>query len=169
MGNNREVNMSSSFEFRLHNLTATERLGRIIAETVPDGSTIGFTGTLGAGKTRLIQAIASGCGVSDGIATSPTFVLCQVYQGNRTIYHLDAYRLSDADEFLELGVEELFDQPALTVVEWADLVANDLPSERMTVHLEILDRDSRLATLSGSRDYQPILSEIGCRWAVDTS
>ena len=100
-------------------------------------------GTLGAGKTRLVQAIASGCGVPKGTVTSPTFVLCQPYRAQRTLYHLDAYRIRDLDEFLELGVEEYFAGPGLTLIEWADRVAACLPEDLLEIHITITGQSER--------------------------
>ena len=88
---------------------------------------LALEGTLGAGKTRLVQAIAAGCGIDPQAVTSPTFVLCQPIPARRLLYHLDAYRIRDLDEFLELGVDEYFEGPGLTLIEWADRVAPCLP------------------------------------------
>src|SRR5687767_7422440 len=99
----------------------TDRLGAALAAALPAGTTIALSGTLGAGKTRLVQAIAAALGVRREDVVSPTFVLCQQYVGERaTIYHLDAYRIRDEDEFRELGVEELFASGAIVVVEWGE-------------------------------------------------
>ena len=78
---------------------ATDRLGAALADVLPGGSVVALCGTLGAGKTRLVQAIAAATGVARRSVVSPTFVLVQQYEGRRTIYHLDAYRLRDEDEF----------------------------------------------------------------------
>src|SRR5688572_16392277 len=117
----------TSLAFIAHEEADTKRLGAALAAVLPDGTTVALCGTLGAGKTRLVQAVAKACGVT-GEVVSPTFTLCHEYQGERTIYHLDAYRVRDDDEFLQLGVEEYFDSPALTFVEWGDRVINCLPS-----------------------------------------
>lgn len=137
----------------LPNLAATDRLGRLLAEMLPDSTVVGLSGTLGAGKTRLVQAIAAGCGVDPTDVTSPTFVLCREYHGARMLYHLDAYRLRDEDEFLELGPEEMFASPAITLIEWAERVERLLPPERLSITLEVTGEDSRLAILA-ARDAQ---------------
>ncbi|MEN6556898.1 MAG: tRNA (adenosine(37)-N6)-threonylcarbamoyltransferase complex ATPase subunit type 1 TsaE, partial [Thermoguttaceae bacterium] len=87
----------------------TARLGAALAEVLPNGTTVALCGTLGAGKTRLVQALAEASGVERRQVLSPTFVLIQEYHGRRSLYHIDAYRLRDADEFLALGPEEYFD------------------------------------------------------------
>src|SRR5436309_7604500 len=95
----------------------TDRFGAALAAAIPPGCVIALLGTLGAGKTRLVQAIAAACGMSREDVVSPTFVLCQQYHGRRTINHLDAYRLRDIDELRELGLEELFASDAITIIE----------------------------------------------------
>src|SRR5438552_10006282 len=91
----------------------TDRFGALLAAVLPAGTIIALCGTLGAGKTRLVQAIAAACGVRREEVVSPTFVLCQQYRGRFVLNHLDAYRVRDEDEFRELGVEELFSSDAI--------------------------------------------------------
>src|SRR5207344_1160712 len=95
------------FAFEAADEDATTRLGAALAAVLPPGTTVALIGTLGAGKTRLVQAIAAACGVLRDEVVSPTFVVCQQYRGSRTINHVDAYRLKDEDEFRELGGDEL--------------------------------------------------------------
>jgi tRNA threonylcarbamoyladenosine biosynthesis protein TsaE len=134
------------FEFSASDEAATARLGRALAAVLPETATIALHGTLGAGKTRLVQALAAGCGVDPTSVTSPTFVLCQIYHGSRTLYHLDAYRVHDLDEFLELGVDEYFDGPGVTCIEWADRVAACLPEDRLEVDIAITGEEARTVT-----------------------
>ena len=124
-------------------LAETDMIGNSLASHLPDGITISLNGPLGAGKTRLVQAIAVGCEIPVSSVLSPTFVLCRNYQGQRTISHLDAYRIQDDDEFWELGVEEYFGISGITLVEWGDRVANCLPVTRIDLSITILDDDSR--------------------------
>lgn len=133
----------------LPDLAATDRLGRQLAEHLPPGSVVALSGTLGAGKTRLVQAVAAACGVDPADVTSPTFVLCREYHGARTIYHLDAYRLKDEDEFLELGPEEMFASGGLVFIEWAERVASFLPPDCEEITLEVTGETSRRAILTG--------------------
>src|SRR5947209_171714 len=88
---------------RIASEAETERLGRALAGVVSPGVVIGLVGTLGAGKTRLVRAIAESLGVEPGAIASPTFVLIHEYPGRLPIYHFDAYRLADPDEFDALG------------------------------------------------------------------
>ncbi len=121
----------------------TARLGSLLAEVLPSGATIALCGTLGAGKTRLVQAVGAALGVPKGEVVSPTFVLIKEYRGRRPIYHIDAYRIRDDDEFLELGPDEYFEGRGIVFVEWADRVANCLPREYLRVDVEVTGRQSR--------------------------
>jgi tRNA threonylcarbamoyladenosine biosynthesis protein TsaE len=121
----------------------TAALGAALAELLPDGTTVALCGTLGAGKTRLVQAVAAGCGVDRRDVVSPTFVLIHEYQGRRPVVHMDAYRVRDADEFLDLGPEEYFDGPGLVLVEWADRVESCLPRDRIEIHVEVTGAQTR--------------------------
>lgn len=133
----------SGYLFVARNLSDTDRLGKALAAVLPCGTTIALCGTLGAGKTRLAQAIAAACGVPPEQIVSPTFVLCQEYSGTRTIYHLDAYRLDSCQEFRQLGPEEFFQSSGLTLIEWADRVEECLPEQRLEIQIEIGEHDER--------------------------
>ncbi|OHB78888.1 MAG: tRNA (adenosine(37)-N6)-threonylcarbamoyltransferase complex ATPase subunit type 1 TsaE [Planctomycetes bacterium RBG_16_64_12] len=128
---------------------ATAALGKALAESLPDGSVVALCGTLGAGKTRLVQAIAEQSGVDRRDVVSPTFVLIHEYHGRRPIYHLDAYRLRDEDEFLDLGPEEYFETDGLTLVEWADRIPGCLPAERLEIYVEVTGPESRRFEIAG--------------------
>jgi tRNA threonylcarbamoyladenosine biosynthesis protein TsaE len=91
-------------------------------------------------------------------------VLCQVYHADRTIYHLDAYRITDDDEFIELGVEEMFASDALTLVEWADRVESVLPRDRITIQIEISGTQTRRVTLTSAVDQKATLLAIQAAW-----
>lgn len=133
----------TAYCFLAEGLQDTTRLGAALATVLPPGTTVALIGTLGAGKTNLVQAIAAASGIPEGTVTSPTFVLCQPYEGTRTLYHLDAYRLKDEDEFLELGPEEYFESEGLTLIEWADRVENCLPPQRVVIRIEVTGEQSR--------------------------
>jgi tRNA threonylcarbamoyladenosine biosynthesis protein TsaE len=139
------------FTFTAQNEADTERLGAALGKTLPPGTVIGLIGTLGAGKTRLVQAVASALGVPRANVTSPTFVLVNEYKGGRLpIYHFDTYRLKDDDEFLNLGPDEYFDSAGLTFVEWADRVANLLPAERIEIEIEVAGDTARTFFIRGT-------------------
>jgi tRNA threonylcarbamoyladenosine biosynthesis protein TsaE len=116
----------------------TKTLGTALAKVLPPGTVVALIGTLGAGKTRLVQAIAEASGIDPADVVSPTFVLVHEYHGARTIYHFDAYRLDNVEQFLALGPDEYFAGDGICLVEWADRVASALPAEHLavTIHVE---------------------------------
>ncbi|MBL8888468.1 MAG: tRNA (adenosine(37)-N6)-threonylcarbamoyltransferase complex ATPase subunit type 1 TsaE [Planctomycetaceae bacterium] len=119
----------------------TAHVGRQLTKQLPQGSVVSLEGTLGAGKSVLVRGMAAGLGIDPESVTSPTFTLWQTYSGTCDLHHLDAYRLRNAEEFLELGVEELFQQDGLIVIEWGEKVRRVLPTEHYRVTIEI-DEDS---------------------------
>lgn len=151
------------WEYESHSVADTERLGKALAEVWRDGTTVALCGTLGAGKTRLVQAIAAACDIDRSTVMSPTFVLCHEYHGRRSIYHLDAYRLRDNDEFLRLGVEEYFSQPVLTIVEWGDRVESVLPLDHWRIDIELAADDRRRITITAPISHSPVLAELQMR------
>jgi len=153
----------SYFTYQADDESATAELGAALAELLPNGTTVALCGTLGAGKTRLVQAIAEASGVDRRDVVSPTFVLVKEYRGRRPIYHFDAYRLRDEDEFLELGPDEYFEGDGLTLVEWADRVQDCLPTDRIQIHIELTGPQSRRfeITTVGTR-----YAEVGCALAA---
>jgi tRNA threonylcarbamoyladenosine biosynthesis protein TsaE len=147
--------------FTAENERDTQRLGAALAEVLPPGTVVGLVGTLGAGKTRLVQAVATALGVPPGSVTSPTFVLVNEYSGGRVpIYHFDTYRLKDEDEFLELGPDEYFDSGGLVFIEWADRVAELLPDERMEIKIEVAGETQRRISIRGT---SPRMAELVAR------
>jgi tRNA threonylcarbamoyladenosine biosynthesis protein TsaE len=145
----------------VHDEAGTAALGARLAELLPAGSVVALCGTLGAGKTRLVQAIAEACGAAPGSVVSPTFVLIQEYHAARNIYHFDAYRLRDEDEFLELGPDEYFESGGWVFIEWADRVAGCLPRERLEIHFTVTGSQSRRFEFRafGPR-YETLLTEL---------
>lgn len=154
---------SYSFKLKMFTFTAkdehdTDRLGAALANALPPGTVVALIGTLGAGKTRLVQAVAAAVGVRRADVTSPTFVLVNEYTGGRLpIFHFDTYRLKDDDEFLNLGPDEYFDSNGLTFVEWADRVADLLPAERLEIAISVTGEKSRVFAIAAT---SPRLSSV---------
>jgi len=149
------------FVYEAADESATEALGAALADVLPDGSVVALSGTLGAGKTRLVQAIAAACGVDRREVTSPTFVLVQEYPGRRPIYHFDAYRLRSLDEFLELGPEEYYHRPGLVLIEWADRVYGCLPKDFLEVRIEVAgDTARRFEAVAHGQRYAEVIARL---------
>lgn len=122
----------------------TDIFGHQLADVLPNGSVVALVGTLGAGKTRLVKAIAKANGCSEHSVSSPTFVLIHEYTGGiRPIFHVDAYRIQSESEFLRLGIEEYFETDGLTFIEWADRFPNVLPPEYVEIQIDVLGETER--------------------------
>ena len=106
-------------------LTETLNLGKKLAQKLSPQSIVLLKGPIGAGKTSFVQGIAEGLSISEDI-TSPTFALSHHYSsGNIPLIHLDLYRLenlSSAKEFFYSEEEEAFQNHAILVIEWPELI-----------------------------------------------
>lgn len=128
----------------LPDLAATETFGRRLATLLFPGAIVALVGPLGAGKTHLVRAIAEGLGVTDSRAvSSPTYVLIQEYEARLPIYHFDAYRLKNPQEFRDLGVQEYFAGDGVCLIEWADRVEASLPAACLRVEIAITGETCR--------------------------
>ncbi|MCU0709211.1 MAG: tRNA (adenosine(37)-N6)-threonylcarbamoyltransferase complex ATPase subunit type 1 TsaE [Pirellula sp.] len=114
---------------------------------------IGLTGTLGAGKTQWTTFFSHALGAPSESTSSPTYVLIHRYDSEPVIYHVDAYRVQDEDEFLELGIEELFESNGITIVEWADRFPNLMPDGTLWIRFELdeFDPQRRWVSLDGAK------------------
>ena len=130
----------------------TEQLGSLIAQHVQTPCVISLSGTLGAGKTRFTKGFLSGLDFDPEKVVSPTFSVINHYPAKKLIHHLDVYRVRDEDELFELGVDELFESNAITLIEWGERFEDCLPDETMWIKIEITD-DSRVFTFSGNESH----------------
>ena len=106
----------------------TREIGASLAsELAPDGCLL-LEGPLGAGKTALVQGLASGLGIEPTEVQSPTFTLLRVHEGSAgRLLHFDLYRLRSAEVAAE-GFEELFAGPGVKAVEWAERLPFPVPA-----------------------------------------
>ncbi|MFC5987631.1 tRNA (adenosine(37)-N6)-threonylcarbamoyltransferase complex ATPase subunit type 1 TsaE [Marinicrinis lubricantis] len=132
----------SRYEFMARNQDDTEHLARALAERLPSGSVVALDGDLGAGKTTFSKAFGKAMGV-EGIINSPTFTIIKEYEGRtRPFFHMDVYRISPA-EAEDLGLDEYFYGEGITLVEWAKLIEELLPEERLHITIEHGEGDQR--------------------------
>lgn len=137
--------------FISHSREETIIFGSRLGEELAPDTVMAFTGELGSGKTTLIQGICRGLSVTDEV-TSPTFVLIREYRGRLPVFHFDAYRLPGPADLREIGCEEYFSRGGVSLVEWADRVAEILPEEATWIDLEYIpgEPDSRKITIRNS-------------------
>lgn len=113
----------------------TRALAAGLAGLAKPGDLIVLAGDLGTGKTAFAQGFAKGLGIEEPV-TSPAFILVRTYEGRLPMVHLDVYRLDTMQELVDLGIAELLDDGAVTLVEWGDAVAQGLPADFLEVRLE---------------------------------
>ena len=114
----------------------THALGKKLGENAKPGDVYTLLGDLGVGKTVLTQGIADGLGIKEAIC-SPTFTIVQVYEeGRMPFYHFDVYRIGDIEEMDEIGYEDYLYGDGLTMIEWANLIEEILPSKRKEITIE---------------------------------
>ena len=143
------IKQSTDRSWILKDLEATRALGSYLVQQPDRPSLLLLEGTLGAGKTSLVQGLASAVGIEEPI-TSPTFALSQHYpQGKPPLVHLDLYRLelpAAADDLFLQEEEEALGMGAIIVVEWAERLSLTLP-DAWRLKLSHQNDGSRLATL----------------------
>lgn len=124
----------------------TITLGKRIGEKLTPGAVLALEGTLAAGKTTITKGIAEALGITENI-TSPTFTLISEYEGRLPLYHMDVYRLDSAEDFINLGTEDLLYGKGISIIEWSEKVRSELPKSTITVSLEIQQDGSRIITI----------------------
>lgn len=121
----------------------TEELGYKIGKLLKAGDVLCLDGDLGAGKTTLTQSIAKGLDVEDYV-TSPTFTIVNEYEGRFHVNHFDVYRITDVDEMYDIGYEEYVYSDSVTIIEWASIIDEILPKDRIEIKINKLpENDTR--------------------------
>lgn len=129
----------------------TDLLARRVAAVLERGDVVLLAGDLGAGKTAFARGLGAGLGVTEPVV-SPTFTLARVYTGRLPMVHVDVYRLDTVHELLDLGLDDLAGDDAVTVVEWGDVVSAAFVPDRLEITLEFLTDDpaARRITVTAS-------------------
>ena len=106
------------------------------------GMVICLDGELGSGKTVFVKGFAKALGINETI-TSPTFSLVkEYYDGELPLFHMDVYRLDEgADSF---GLSDYLNQDGICIIEWPEMVQDQLPDERLDVKIKVIDDDTRV-------------------------
>ena len=98
-------------------------------------------GDLGSGKTLFTKAFAKSMGISENI-TSPTFNIIKEYEGELPLYHMDVYRLEGNID--NIGLTDYFTKGGVVVIEWADMIKDYLPNDRLDIKIKIVDENTRV-------------------------
>lgn len=123
------------FTIQTYSPQETIALAQRFAARLDPGTVIALSGELGAGKTVFAKGVAKGLGINEHI-TSPTFTIINEYGGEIPLYHMDAYRLSDESEALDIGVDEYLSYPGIVLVEWPERIETLLPAECIRVNIK---------------------------------
>ncbi len=138
----------SSDRFETASEEETLALGRHLATILPRSAVVSLIGNLGAGKTTLTKGIVAGLGAAaPEDVSSPTYTLIHEYGSPVRVYHVDLYRLETLGEVGGLGLEELYEKPALILIEWADRFRQILPSDHIQVRLTYEGENRRVVEL----------------------
>ena len=123
----------------------THHLGLLLGQALEPGDMVGFTGPLGAGKTRIIRAIAEGTRVLQGtVVNSPTFTILNVYDTpDFPVFHLDLYRLCGTDDLESIGLPDMLGGDGVLLVEWFDNFPDGFPADHLHVLIEITGQGQR--------------------------
>jgi tRNA threonylcarbamoyladenosine biosynthesis protein TsaE len=133
-----------SEEIVTHSAEETMRWGREFSARLKPPVLVLLYGDLGSGKTTLTKGIVSGLGAAkEEEVTSPTFTLVHVYGNAKKVYHADLYRIESFHDFETLGLEDLFDQPGVVILEWSERFPLNSPWPQMRIRLEHLGGDAR--------------------------
>lgn len=117
-------------------LDELDNVAREVLDSLDGRTVVAFDAPMGAGKTTLISRIAAMLNADDDVA-SPTFAIVNQYEGDRTIFHFDMYRIERVEEALDFGCEEYFASGELCLVEWPEKIEPLLPEDTMVVRIEI--------------------------------
>ena len=118
-------------------------------------------GDLGSGKTVFTKGFAEALEVTESV-TSPTFNIIKEYtSGEMPLYHMDVYRLEESKQ--DLGIEEYFTKKGVTIIEWADMIEDQLPDRRLDIRIKnsIEDEDKRIITITPhGKKYEDVCEAI---------
>lgn len=147
-------------KIKIDKLKDTEKLGKIIAGILEEGSLLCLDGDLGAGKTTLTQFIAHEFGVKEYV-TSPTFTIIKEYEGKLPFYHMDVYRIESEDDMYDLGYEEYIYSQGVTIIEWSNNIVNMLPENRINIYIQRGHGDTRILEITGKGNaYEKLTEEL---------
>ena len=130
--------------YHTHSGQETIDLGKQLAADLRPPQWVLLTGDLGTGKTTLAKGLIAGLGVAPmEDVLSPSFSLIHEYEGPPKVYHIDLYRLDRVPELETLGLDDLWDETAIVLIEWGEKFAEQLPHQPMEIHLRDLGQDER--------------------------
>ncbi|KIL50587.1 tRNA (adenosine(37)-N6)-threonylcarbamoyltransferase complex ATPase subunit type 1 TsaE [Jeotgalibacillus soli] len=146
------------YEWISHHPDETAAKAEQLGELLGSGDVLTLEGDLGAGKTTFTKGLAKGLGVKR-VVNSPTFTIMKEYMGRIPLYHMDVYRLGE--EWEDLGFDEYFEGEGVTIVEWAHLIQEQLPEERLEISIYHLNEwERKIFFTPYGHKYEQLCKEI---------
>ncbi|WP_448374402.1 tRNA (adenosine(37)-N6)-threonylcarbamoyltransferase complex ATPase subunit type 1 TsaE [Fervidobacterium sp.] len=142
-----EAGSQSCIELGILNESELKNIAKRFSSCLLEGDIVILSGDIGSGKTTFVRGLVSGLGCNEHIVTSPTFTLMNVYSCEKTIYHLDAYRLKNIDEIFYVLEGEIEDRDGIFIVEWGELIKDFFTEEFLTITFEHVDENHRKVSI----------------------
>jgi tRNA threonylcarbamoyladenosine biosynthesis protein TsaE len=138
------VNAKTQYVVVTHSPAETLEFGRGLARELQPPCVVLLEGDLGSGKTTLTKGLVSGLGLArEDEVTSPSFTLVHEYGQDRKAYHVDLYRIEGTRELATLGLDEMFSQPAIVIIEWGEKLEDKIRSPYLRIKMEYLASEDR--------------------------
>lgn len=148
-----------AYEFIITSEAEMTGLGESIGKLLFPRALLALYGGLGAGKTTLVKGLGSALNIHD--VCSPTFAIVNEHAGNMPLYHFDAYRLNSAGELYDIAFDDYLLKNGVIVIEWADIIADALPCERLEVIIAGSGEDNRRVSINAyGEKYIKLLQNI---------
>lgn len=135
--------MDNTYKITTHSDAETVEIAQNLESEKFPNMVICLYGDLGSGKTVFTKGFAGAMGIDE--ITSPTFNIIKEYFGELPLYHMDVYRTNgDVDS---LGLEEYFTKNGVTIIEWAEMINEHLPEERLDITFKVIDENTRVIVI----------------------
>ncbi len=123
------------------------------------GMLICLNGELGSGKTVFVKGFARALGIKETI-TSPTFSLIKEYtNGEMPLFHMDLYRLENSSE--DFGLDDYLNQDAVCILEWPEMIEEQIPEERLDINIKVLDENTRVLVVTPhGQKYEDLIEAV---------
>ena len=120
----------------------TEKLGQEFSKEIKLGDIILLYGDIGSGKTTFVKGILKGFKFSSNV-TSPTFSLINEYDANEKIIHIDCYREKNLKRWINLGIEDYFNDSNIIIIEWPEILTDIIPQSVIKIQIQHIDKNIR--------------------------
>jgi tRNA threonylcarbamoyladenosine biosynthesis protein TsaE len=147
------------YKFTSKNEQDTIELAQNIESEKFPNMVICLNGELGTGKTVFVKGFADSLSITENI-TSPTFNIVKEYEsGEMKLNHMDVYRIDETDQSIDF--EDYFNQDAVTIIEWSELIQDKLPDERLDITIKIVNENTRLFVLKPrGHKYEDVVNSV---------